>query len=163
MLTPQDIQKVSFDRALFGGYNMQQVDEFLQPLSEDYITLYQENVVLKSKLRVMVDTLREYQVRESAVDAANARAQKEAELMRARTQAQCDQMLAEAEARAREQLNDLLSELQAEQTRVETARRTAEEFIAVAEQAVGRELTALRRLKAMPWQELIRESGKTEE
>ena len=32
MLTPQDVQKASFDRVAFGGYNMQQVDAFLQPL-----------------------------------------------------------------------------------------------------------------------------------
>ena len=34
MLTPQDIQKVSFDRSVFGGYDMRQVDDFLQPLSD---------------------------------------------------------------------------------------------------------------------------------
>ena len=113
MLTPQDIQKVSFDRSLFGGYDMQQVDEFLQPLSEDYIALYHENAVLKSKLKVVVESLREYQVRESAMDASRARAQREADLLREKTKAECDRMLAEAEAKAREQLGELLSELRA--------------------------------------------------
>ena len=40
MLTPQQIEQISFSRATFGGYDMQSVDEFLEPLTEDYITLY---------------------------------------------------------------------------------------------------------------------------
>lgn len=154
MLTPQDIQKVSFDRALFGGYDMQQVDEFLQPLSEDYISLYQENAVLKSKLKVVVETLREYQVRESTVDAARARAQREAELLRQKTQAQCDQMLAEAEAKARERLGDLLDELRAEQQRVNTARIATSEFVSQLEQTTAQQLELLKQLKSMSAQEL---------
>ena len=125
MLTPQDVQKASFDRVAFGGYNMQQVDAFLQPLSEDYVTLYEENIVLKSKLRVLADALREYQLKEGALDAARARAQREAEALRAKTQAQCDRMLSEAEANARQRLGDLLAQLRAEQSRVNAARRAS--------------------------------------
>ena len=32
MFTPQQIDQVSFGRSTFGGYDMQQVDEFLEPL-----------------------------------------------------------------------------------------------------------------------------------
>ena len=42
MITPQQIDQVSFSKASFGGYNMQQVDEFLEPLTEDYVTLYKD-------------------------------------------------------------------------------------------------------------------------
>ena len=38
MFTPQQIDQISFNRATFGGYDMQQVDEFLAPLPEDYVT-----------------------------------------------------------------------------------------------------------------------------
>ena len=136
MLTPQDVQKASFDRVAFGGYNMQQVDAFLQPLSEDYVTLYEENIVLKSKLRVLADALREYQLKEGALDAARARAQRE------------------AEANARQRLGDLLAQLRAEQSRVNAARRASGEFIALMEQTVAQQLTTLRLLKSMSAQEL---------
>ena len=46
MLTPQEIENISFEKATFGGYNMQSVDELLEPLTEDYITLYKENALL---------------------------------------------------------------------------------------------------------------------
>ena len=46
MFTPQQIEQISFGKATFGGYDMQTVDEFLAPLTEDYITLYKENALL---------------------------------------------------------------------------------------------------------------------
>ena len=42
MFTPQEIQEQTFSKAVFGGYDMQQVDDFLEPLTEDYIMLYKE-------------------------------------------------------------------------------------------------------------------------
>ena len=50
MLTPQQIEQVSFGRATFGGYDIQSVDEFLEPLTEDYITLYKEKDVIDYRL-----------------------------------------------------------------------------------------------------------------
>lgn len=55
MFTPQEIQEKTFVKAVFGGYDMQTVDDFLEPLTEDYITLYKENSVLKSKMKVLVE------------------------------------------------------------------------------------------------------------
>ena len=39
MFTPQQIEQVSFGKATFGGYNMEDVDAFLEPLT-DYIARY---------------------------------------------------------------------------------------------------------------------------
>lgn len=58
MFTPQQIDQISFNRATFGGYDMQAVDEFLEPLTEDYVTLYKENALLKSKMRCWLPSWR---------------------------------------------------------------------------------------------------------
>ena len=71
MITPQQIDQVAFKKSSFGGYNMQQVDEFLEPLTEDYVTLYKENALLKSKLRVLAGKLEEYRKGEGAAKAAS--------------------------------------------------------------------------------------------
>lgn len=55
MLTPQEVSERAFPKASFGGYNMAQVDEFLDVLTEDYSALYSENAVLKSKMKVLVE------------------------------------------------------------------------------------------------------------
>ena len=48
MFTPQQIEQISFKRAAFNGYDMQSVDEYLEPLTQDYITLYKENALLNT-------------------------------------------------------------------------------------------------------------------
>ena len=67
MFTPQEIQEKTFTKAVFGGYDMQTVDDFLEPLTEDYITLYKENAVLKSKMKVLVEKLEEYRSQEQSM------------------------------------------------------------------------------------------------
>ena len=42
MLTPQEIQEVKFEKAVFGGYDMAQIDKFLDELLADYSLLYKE-------------------------------------------------------------------------------------------------------------------------
>lgn len=70
MLTPQQIQDISFEKALFGGYDMDSVDDILEPLTEDYVTLYKENSVLKSKMRILVEKLEEYRKQEASMQNA---------------------------------------------------------------------------------------------
>ena len=81
MLTPQEAESHVFPKASFGGYNMQQVDTFLDSLIEDYRTLYQENISLKSKMKVLVDKVEEYRSTEDAMRRALHSAQKMAEEM----------------------------------------------------------------------------------
>ena len=87
MFTPQQIEQISFNRATFGGYDMHSVDELLEPLTEDYITLYKENALLKSKMKVLVGKLEEYRNNENSMKDAIVNAQKT-----------CDNMVKEAEA-----------------------------------------------------------------
>ena len=98
MFTPQQIDQISFGKATFGGYNMDDVDAFLEPLTEDYVTLYKENALLKSKMRVLVGKLEEYRKNEAAVKQAVATAQKTCDQMVLETQEKCAAMLREASA-----------------------------------------------------------------
>ena len=60
MLTPQEIQDQKFEKAMFGGYDMAQIDQFLDTVLNDYSSLYKENTALKAKMRVLVDKIEEY-------------------------------------------------------------------------------------------------------
>lgn len=102
MITPQQIDQIAFSKATFGGYNMQQVDEILEPLTEDYVALYKENALLKSKMRVLVGKLEEYRKNEASVKEAAASAKKA-----------CDKMVAEAEAKAAALIQKAQAEAQA--------------------------------------------------
>ena len=100
MFTPQQIDQISFGRSRFGGYDMQQVDEFLEPLTEDYVTLYKENALLKSKMRVLVGKLEEYRKNEASMKDAVLNAQRTCDQMVREAEAKCAQMLSSANASA---------------------------------------------------------------
>ena len=114
MLTPQQIQDISFEKALFGGYDMDSVDDILEPLTEDYVTLYKENSVLKSKMRILVEKLEEYRKQEASMQNALLAAQKTCDQMVADAEKKCAQMLHEAEDAAS-------AKMAAEETRRENA------------------------------------------
>ena len=127
MFTPQQIDQISFGKATFGGYDMQAVDEFLEPLTEDYVTLYKENALLKSKMRVLVGKLEEYRKNEASMKDAIVNAQKTCDMMVREAEQKCAQMLGEASAAATTANADAL--VAAEQARVDDAKRAATERI----------------------------------
>ena len=151
MFTPQQIDQVSFGRSTFGGYDMQQVDEFLEPLTEDYVTLYKENALLKSKMRVLVSKLEEYRKNEASMKDAVINAQKPCDKMVAEAQAKCAQMLNNASATAAAnapapQNSDAL--VAAENARVQEARKAAAAKIGELQEQLRTCIQALDRIKA---------------
>ena len=125
MFTPQQIDQISFSKSTFGGYNMQQVDEFLEPLTEDYVTLYKENALLKSKMRVLVGKLEEYRKNEASMKEAVINAQKTCDKMVAEAEAKCAKMLNNASSMATANTQTSEAQLAAENARLEEARQVA--------------------------------------
>ena len=129
MFTPQQIEQISFGKATFGGYDMQDVDEFLEPLTEDYVTLYKENALLKSKMRVLVGKLEEYRKNEASMKDAMVNAQKTCDLMVREAEQKCAQMLGEASANANANAVNADALVASELARVEEAKKAAAEKI----------------------------------
>ena len=153
MFTPQQIDQISFGRATFGGYDMQQVDEFLEPLTEDYVTLYKENALLKSKMRVLVGKLEEYRKNEASMKDAVINAQKTCDKMVAEAEAKCAKMLNNANAMAAQKAAPVApvsvseGQIAAENARVEEARKAAATKISELQEQLKTCIQALERIK----------------
>ena len=147
MFTPQQIDQVSFSRAAFGGYDMQAVDEFLEPLTEDYVTLYKENALLKSKMKVLVSKLEEYRKNEASMKDAIVNAQKTCDMMVKEAEAKCTQMLNEANAAAAENAKNADAMIAAENARVEEAKQAAAASITQLQEQIQSCIQALERIK----------------
>ena len=152
MFTPQQIDQISFGRSTFGGYDMQQVDEFLEPLTEDYVTLYKENALLKSKMRVLVGKLEEYRKNEASMKDAVLNAQKTCDKMVAEAEAKCAKMLSNASAAAAPASSaasgaNTDAMVAAENARVQEARRTATTKINELQEQLKTCIQALERIK----------------
>ena len=159
MFTPKQLTEVGFTKAVFGGYDMESVHDVLDPLTEDYTTLYKENAVLKSKLRILVEKLEEYR-QQGAPAAQSSKAVEEAEeqakeivrgaedkasaLIRdARERAKA--IVAEAGRTARVQTG----EVEMEQDRLAKARQTAASFIQAVQASIDRHQGLLDNLKLL--------------
>ena len=148
MITPQQIEQVSFGRATFGGYDMQAVDEFLEPLTEDYITLYKENALLKSKMRVLVGKLEEYRKNEASMKDAIVNAQKTCDMMVKEAEVKCTQMLSDANVAAATNAKNADAMIAEEDARVEQARQVAAAKIDELSEQIRACLQALERIKS---------------
>ena len=147
MFTPQQIDQISFGKATFGGYNMDDVDEFLEPLCEDYVTLYKENALLKSKMRVLVGKLEEYRKNEAAMKEAVAEAKKTCDKMVHEAEVKCEQMLKDASSAATQNVQNTGALVAAEAERVEEARKLAASKIDEIQEQMRSCIQALDRIK----------------
>jgi len=129
MLTPQEVSERAFQKASFGGYNMAQVDEFLDILTGDYSALYNENTVLKNKMKVLVDKVEEYRSTEEAMRKALLAAQKMADDMVKQAEDKRDAILAQAEKDADNRRAELARDLEAEEYRLKKAQEETARFV----------------------------------
>ncbi len=147
MFTPQQIEQISFGKQTFGGYDMQAVDEFLEPLTEDYVTLYKENALLKSKMKVLVTKLEEYRENEASMKDAIVNAQKTCDMMVKEAEVKCTQMLNDANLAAAENSRNADALIAQENARVEEAKQEAAAKIQELQDQLSTCIQALERIK----------------
>ncbi len=143
MLTPKEVQEKTFSKALFGGYDMAAVDDFLEPLTEDYITLYKENAALKSKLKVLAETVENYRGTEDAMRSVLVNAQKTADQMVADAQAKADEIRSGAEKLASSRSEDIDAEIKARELRLDTIKKSTVDYIEKMRKVYERQLEVL--------------------
>ena len=147
MFTPQQIEQISFGKQTFGGYDIDAVDALLEPLTEDYVTLYKENALLKSKMRVLVSKLEEYRKNEASMKDAIVNAQKTCDLMIKEAEAKCTQMLSQASENAVESTKNADALIEEEHRRVEEAKKAAAAKIQEIQDQMNACVQALERIK----------------
>ena len=129
MMTPQEVGSRSFAKATLGGYNLAQVDEFLDALTEDYSALYNENAILKGKLKVLSETVEEYRATDTAMRRALLAAQKMADDMVADAKKKQAELVGEAEKTARERVDELKKSIAAEEYRLRQAQESTAAYV----------------------------------
>ena len=129
MMTPQEVSTRSFAKATLGGYNLAQVDEFLDALTEDYTALYNENAILKNKLKVLSETVEEYRATEETMRKTLLAAQKMADDMVEEAKKKRAEMVGEAEKNAQKRVSDLEKAVAAEEYRLKKAQESTAIYV----------------------------------
>ncbi len=135
-ITPQDIQAKQFHTRM-RGFDMDEVDKFLETVAEEFLVVTLENKQLLEKVETMNKELANFRNKEQAFQSAILSAQRISDEMQAKSRREAEEIVVNAresademEQRVRREVDELL----------ENSRREAEELTANAEIEAGRVL-----------------------
>ena len=148
MLTVQEIQAMSFEKAVFGGYDMKGVDEFVEKITETIAALQKENAALKSKMKVLVDKIEEYRSVEDGMRRALVSAQNIAQETLEKSKTEAEQLLTTARTEAETRIENYRIQIANESKRLEEAKAKNAEFVAQLSAVYEEQLKSLVALSA---------------
>ena len=118
MITPLDIENKKFSKQMMNGYNVEDVDEFLDELVEDYGKNYKELAEMNSRIEELNNSLEHYKNIEATLQNTLVVAQSTAEEVKNVAIHQADQIINETKEKEEEILRDSR----------ETSKRTLDEI-----------------------------------
>ncbi len=146
MLTPQEVSGKEFTKAVFGGYDMAAVDDFLEAVTKDYTDLYKENAVLKNKMKVLVEKVEEYRSTEDAMRMALLTAQKMAREITDEAEKKSKTLVEDAEREAHDKIEEYRAGVAAEERKLDAAKTRTADFIKASGELVSRHMDFLSHL-----------------
>lgn len=146
-MTPQDIRERTFEKAVFGGYDMAGVDDFMEDAAVALENAQRENSTLKAKLKVLVDKIEEYRASEDAMRMTLLSAQKLSSQIETEARDRADKLVSDAQAQADAVLGSLQQERELEEQRLEAARSALERFYSDAREVCAYTMESLKSSK----------------
>ncbi len=129
MLSLQEIQSVTFEKAVFGGYDMRSVDNFVEKVTEDYAALQKENAALKAKMKVLVDKIEEYRSVEDGMRKALLSAQNIASETVEKAKKEREDILQDARNQAESKVDEFHSRVEEEKEKLNLAKQETRQFV----------------------------------
>lgn len=111
MITPLDIENKKFSKQMVNGYNVDEVDEFLDEITADYEKLYKENKALKDNAEELHNDVGQYKDIESTLQNTLIIAQKTADEVQNVAKKQAEQIIKDAEYKAKTKLDEINTQL----------------------------------------------------
>ena len=123
MITPLDIENKKFSKQMMNGYSVEEVDDFLDDLTEDYSKNYKEVTELKAKVEELNKSLEHYKTIEETLQNTLVMAQSTAEDVKNVAKQQADQIINEAKGNAKKQVEELETEIIAKRKELEDVKK----------------------------------------
>ena len=131
MITHQDIREKIFDnaKAVFGGYDMGAVEDYLDDVADAFEALQKENSALKGKMKILVEKIEEYRNNEDALNRSILSAQKLSVQIESDARARAASIVSEAETKAASILGSIDERIATEENRLQQAKISAAKFL----------------------------------
>ncbi len=123
MITPLDIENKKFSKQLMNGYNVEEIDDFLDELTVDYSKNYKENTELRVKVEELQKNLEHYKTIESTLQSTLVVAQSTADDVKNIAKQQAEQIVHEAKETAKQQVSELDSEIATKKKELEDVKK----------------------------------------
>ena len=111
MITPLDIENKKFAKQMMNGYNVDEVDDFLDELTLDYGKLYKENAELKAQREELDSNVGKYKNIENTIQNTLIMAQKTADEVQEVAKKQAEQIIKDAEFQAKNSVEELNTQI----------------------------------------------------
>ena len=111
LITPLDIENKKFSKQMMNGYNVEEVDDFLDDLTVDYGKNYKEITELKAQVEELNKSLEHYKTIETTLQNTLVMAQTTAEDIKNVAKQQADQIITEAKSSAKQQADELENQI----------------------------------------------------
>lgn len=111
MITPLDIENKKFTKQMMKGYNVDEVDDFLDELTLEYGKLYKENAELKAQREELDTNVGKYKNIENTIQNTLIMAQKTADEVQEVAKKQADQIIKDAEYQAKNSVEELNTQI----------------------------------------------------
>lgn len=123
MLTPNDIENKVFKKSKMKGYDIDDVEDFLEQLLADYEALYKENAEIKDKFNAMQESISYYKSVEEGINKTIENAQSIADNMKEVAKREAETIKQEAEADARRHIEELNNEIRRKEELLEDKKK----------------------------------------
>ncbi len=123
MITPLDIENKKFAKQMVNGYNVNEVDDFLDEVTASYEKLYKENAELKANAEELNNDVGQYKNIETTLQSTLVMAQKTADEIQAVAKKQAEQIIKDAETKAKQSVDELNLQITMKQKELEELKR----------------------------------------
>ena len=123
MITPLDIENKKFAKQVVNGYNVDEVDAFLDEIMIDYEKIYRENAELKQNTDELNVNVGQYKNIENTLQSTLVMAQKTADEIQAVAKKQAEQIIKDAEFTAKSALEEVNTQIIIKQKELEDVKK----------------------------------------
>ena len=147
MLTPLDIENKRFGKQMMNGYNVNEVDDFLDELTLEYGKLYKENAELKERREELNSDVGKYRNIESTLQNTLIMAQKTADEITNVAKQQAEQIIKDAEFSAKSSVEELNTQIILKEKELDDLKKQFEVYKAKMESLLISQLELLKDIK----------------
>ena len=123
MITPLELENKKFSKQMMNGYNVDEVDDFLDDLTVDYMKNYKEVTELRAKVEELNKNLEQYKTMEDTLQNTLVVAQTTAEELKNVARKKADQIIEEAKGTAQKQSDELNTQIMLKQKEYDDLKR----------------------------------------